>query len=46
MVEAGELLLTDTVHKFCISWFTMNVANAGMKHFVAAWNKHPLPGIL
>ena len=44
MSESGEIDIDNSLHKFCTSWFVMQVANFGMQQFVAAWNSHPLPG--
>ena len=30
--------------KFCVSWFTIRVANIGTTLAVESWNEHPIPG--
>ncbi len=44
MDENGEISLDSKVDKYCISWFTINVANAGVSLFLSAWNEHTIPG--
>ena len=34
------------VHKFCVSWFTLRVANAGISLVVTSWNEHCIPGVV
>ena len=31
--------------KFCVSWYSIQVSQVGMKKFVAAWNEHRIQGI-
>ena len=45
MSEDGDIQLNNTLHMFAVSWFTMQVANCGMKLFVNARNQHPLLGM-
>ena len=37
--------MDDDLDKFCVSWFTIKVAAVGIELSVAAWNKHPIPGV-
>ena len=46
MSEDGDIIMSDPLHKFCTSWFTIQVANSGMELFVTSWNNHPLPGMV
>ncbi len=32
--ESGDIDMDNCVHKFCVSWFTMQVANAGMQLYI------------
>ena len=35
----------DCPHQcYCISWFTIRVANIGTMMAVESWNNHPIPG--
>lgn len=45
MSEVGDISMDDVVHKYCTSWFTIQITNAGMKLLVASWNNHPLPSM-
>ncbi len=45
MQENGDIDLDCAHQRFCISWFTIRVANVGTKLAVGAWNNHPIPGI-
>lgn len=38
MEENNEINMEDEHIKFCVSWFTMRVANVGTGLFVKAWN--------
>ena len=44
MMESGDFSLDDDLDKYCVSWFTINTAAAGIGLFVASWNEHPIPG--
>ncbi len=46
MCENGELNIDDPSDRFCVSWFTLRVANVGIKLFVSSWNEHRIPGTL
>ena len=46
MLERGDFSLDAEWHKFCVSWFVIQVASTGIELFVAAWNDHPIPGIM
>ena len=35
----------DSTHRFCVSWCTIRVANAGARLAVASWNEHPIPSM-
>ena len=45
MMENEDFSLDNDVHKYCVSWFAINVAAAGVQVFVSSWNEHPIPGI-
>ena len=45
MLEKGDFSLDAEWHKFCVSWFAIQVASIGIEMFVAAWNDHSIPGI-
>ena len=44
MLETGNFSMDNDREKFCVSWFTIQVAAIGVQLFVAAWNEHPIPG--
>lgn len=39
-----EIDMDSSVHKFCVSWFTLRVANVGTSFVVRSWNEHRIPG--
>ena len=44
MMESGDFSLDSDLDKFCVSWFSIQVAAVGIQLFVASWNTHPIPG--
>ena len=44
MEENDEINMENNHIKFCVSWFTMRVANIGTRLFVSSWNEHRIPG--
>ena len=46
MLESGEISLDNELHKHCISWFIIQVANEGIKLFISSWNQHTIPGAI
>ena len=44
LVENDQINTDDNVHKYCISWFIIQVASIGTSIFVRSWNEHPIPG--
>lgn len=44
MQENGDIDLDCPHQRFCVSWFTIRVANVGTTLAVQAWNHHPIPG--
>ena len=36
----------NTLHRFCVSWLAVRVANVGASLAVEAWNEHSIPGEL
>ena len=44
MESAGEINMSDSLTRFCVSWTTINVIQSAIKNFIAAWNDHCLPG--
>ena len=44
MEENESINVESSVHKFCVSWFTITVCCIGTKLVVEAWNDHPVPG--
>ena len=44
MEQRDEINMNCNHEKFCVSWFTMHVANIGTTSFVQAWNEHRIPG--
>lgn len=44
LMEAGEIDIDNSLHVFCVSWFTVKVAFVGINLFFKSWNNHPIPG--
>lgn len=44
MMEHAQISLDDELCKYCVSWYTLRVANIGVSLLLAAWNEHPIPG--
>ena len=44
MEEHGDFNLDSMVHRYCVSWISLNVAVVGIRYFVGAWNSHYIPG--
>ena len=42
--EEGVIDMDSPVDRYCVSQFTLHVANAGATQAVQAWNEHPIPG--
>lgn len=42
--EKGILDISDENVRFCVSWFTCEVAKVGMSRFVESWNHHRIKG--
>ena len=40
MEKNNEIDMDDDHVKFCVSWFSMHVANFGISLFVSSWNEH------
>ena len=43
MERRGDFDIDAPTHKFCVSWFTLQVAQVGTTLFVQSWNEHPIP---
>ena len=43
MERRGDFDIDAPLHKFCVSWFTLQVAQKGTTLFVQSWNEHPIP---
>ena len=44
MQEQSDLDLDCPYHQFCVSWFTLRVASAGVALVIQSWNNHQIPG--
>ena len=44
MEEHQNIVMTDPVTKFCVSFIACNVAYCALSTFVEAWNHHSIPG--
>ena len=42
---ARDICMDCPLTKYCVSWFTIRVANVGATIVVQAWNNHPIPGM-
>ena len=45
MEQNDEIDMDDNHVQYCVSWFSMRVANVSTKLFVSSWNEHRIPGI-
>jgi len=45
MCESEIINLENPMHRFCVSWFALNVARVGTALFISSWNEHRIPGI-
>lgn len=45
LVDNGVINLDNSSHKYCTSWYSLQVASVGTSLVVAAWNCHSIPGI-
>ena len=36
--------MNDDIHKFCVSFVSIQVASFGLETVVASWNEHIIPG--
>ena len=45
MDNRSDINMGDSLCKFCVSWFSIQVAMVGVNLFVQSWNSHPIPGI-
>ena len=36
--------MNDDIHKFCVSFVSIQVASFGLEAVVASWNEHIIPG--
>ena len=43
MEARDEISFECPMHKYCMSWFTLRVANVGCSIAVGAWNNHTIP---
>ena len=43
MMENGDIFMDDQMCKFCVSWYTLRVANVGIGLLISSWNEHPIP---
>ena len=39
--EIGDINMDSPSHQYCVSWFSIGVANVGTTLVVQAWNNHP-----
>ena len=44
MERSEEIVMTNDVTKFCVSWVTINVVSPAVESFVSSWNAHRIPG--
>ena len=38
------ICMNDDIHKFCVSFVSIQVASFGLETVAASWNKHIIPG--
>ena len=44
MENYGEINMTDSLHKYCVSWVSIEVLVRGAQN--RSWNSHTIPGKL
>ena len=44
MESAGEINMSDSLTRFCVLWTAIKVTQSAIRNFIAAWNKHRIPG--
>ena len=44
MEGSEEIIMTNDITKFCVSWVTINVILCGVEKFISSWNAHRIPG--
>ena len=43
--DINEMIdMNDDIHKFCVSFVSIQVASFGLEAVVASWNEHIIPG--
>ena len=42
LVDHGLLNIDDHAEQYCMSWFSIQVANVGMILLISSWNQHPI----
>ena len=43
--DINEMIdMNDDIHKFCVSFVSIQVASFGLETVVASWNEHIIPG--
>lgn len=43
MVQEELIDMTNETERYCISWITIQMVEAGLKVLIPAWNNHPIP---
>ena len=44
-MDNNEMIdMNDDIHKFCVSFVSIQVASFGLETVVASWNEHIIPG--
>ena len=46
MAEVEDTDLESPSCRFCVSWYTLNVAYVGVGLLISSWNEHRIPGKL
>ena len=46
MENYGEINMTDSLHKYYVSWVSIEVLVRGAQTFIRSWNSHTIPGKL
>jgi len=44
MEENQDIVMTDALTKYCVSFVACNVSYCALSRFVEAWNHHSIPG--
>ena len=44
MENCSKVSMANSLHKYCVLWFAIEVVTVGVETFIRSWNSHPIPG--